>query len=261
MYKYLIGIVISIIVIVAGYIALKPSTSSVEETKKDIVVSTSTKVSNFRMVSIATTTDYTEIDGEYPQFSNASNVFNAKISNAINLGIKDQYEASKENWKARYDTQGGEESVGKFPKADEKFGYNASSTIVRNDSSVISVVIRVYEYSGGAHGSEVIHTFNYDLINQREIELTTLIQKDKDLLKKLSTTSRTLLLKDLATRGDVPPDQIDKGMLNDGTEPLPENFSLFTLPNDKEITFYFIQYQVAAYVFGSSELTIPYPVQ
>jgi hypothetical protein len=54
---------------------------------------------------------------------------------------------------------------------------------------------------------------------------------------------------------------VNMSMLEDGTNPTPENFSLFTLPNDTQATFYFGEYQVAAYVFGPQQITVDVPLR
>lgn len=214
-----------------------------------------------RMVSIATSTDYTIMKGSYPTFTSASLAFNDEIKNAVNKGMAEHYKNSKENWRARFETASQDDHISEFPKDDEKFEYNASTTIIRNDDGVISLVIRIYQYTGGAHGMESIFTFNYDLKKQKDITLQDLKQSDQNFLKKLSALSRTVLVKQMADAAQIKPEEVNVSMLNDGTTPTDNNFSLFTLPNDKQATFYFTQYQVAAYAFGSQAITVDLPLK
>jgi hypothetical protein len=65
----------------------------------------------------------------------------------------------------------------------------------------------------------------------------------------------------MLTVKDVKAEEINRTMLNDGTTPVKGNFSLFTIPSDTELTFYFTQYQVAPYVFGSFDLNVEIPLK
>ena len=149
--------------------------------------------------------------------------------------------------------------IAQFPSPDQKFQFTATTTMIRNDAQVISFVMYVYEFSGGAHGGESIMTYNYDVIHNKEITLDIVSGGDALFLQKLSTVSREKLRNDLAVRAEVKPESIDATMLREGTAPTSSNFSLFTLPNATSAIFYFTQYQVAAYVFGSSKISVPLP--
>lgn len=46
-------------------------------------------------------------------------------------------------------------------------------------------------------------------------------------------------------------------MIHEGTEPIPENYDLFTI-SDKGLTIYFEKYQVAPGSAGSQAVLIPY---
>jgi hypothetical protein len=75
-------------------------------------------------------------------------------------------------------------------------------------------------------------------------------------LKKLSTATRDILRKQLTEKAGG--EQIDEDFLLGGTEPKIENFSQFTInKKSNTVMFYFGQYQVAAYVFGEQEVTLP----
>jgi hypothetical protein len=229
---------------------------------------TSTKVTNKRnvtnvtMVDIATSTRYSLARGMYPQFANASDDFNGSIADLVNQGIQDHAKSSQDNWRARFETALPGDTISEFPKENERFEYYiASTTIVRNDDKVISVVLRIYEFSGAAHGLESILTFNYDLVSKKEITIDDYLDKDISFLKKLSAFSRTKLVEKMLTVKDVKAEEINRTMLNDGTTPVKGNFSLFTIPSDTELTFYFTQYQVAPYVFGSFDLNVEIPLK
>jgi len=45
-------------------------------------------------------------------------------------------------------------------------------------------------------------------------------------------------------------------MINSGTEPKEENFSVFTFTRDRKVKIYFAQYQVGPYAIGMPEVEV-----
>lgn len=256
-FKIIISILVVIfIATVSIYFYFKKSPSIKPENK--LQQNSSVNISN---VSIATSTPYTVATGSYPKFNNASRQFNDSISSLVNTEISNHASISAENWQARYDTSTPDEHISKIPKADERFEFNVESSVIRNDSKVISVLMHISQFSGGAHGSDMIYTFNYDVEKNQIITIADLANGDKQFLQKLSTKVKPILRAQLAKSAETTEDQIDTDMLNSGTEPTVDNFKTFTLNDDGSVTFYFQQYQVAAYVFGTSEVTVNLPIK
>lgn len=216
---------------------------------------------NTTLIDLTDATDFATTAGSYPQFKNADAAFNTSIKDFVQAAIKDQFENSAENYKARVDTSTPDENVPPIPKPADRFPLTVATKIIRNDTHIISAIVRIDQYTGGAHGQESIGTFNYDLDTKNPITIQSLVQKDPELLQKLSKLSRTTLRTQLATAAQVAPADIDTAMLNDGTSPIPENFSLFTFPDENHITLYFNQYQIGPYVYGTPEITLPFPLQ
>ncbi len=216
---------------------------------------------NTTLIDVATASDYAVVSGSYPVFKNADPAFNANIADFVQSAIKDQFENSAENYKARVDTALPSENIPAVPAATDRFPMSIKTTIARNDARIISVVIHIDQYTGGAHGQEIIQTFNYDLDAKTQITVQSLLQKYPDFLEKVSTLARAELRLKLAEDAQVSQNEINTEMLNDGTSPIAENFSLFSFPDDTHITLYFTQYQVAPYVFGSPKITLLFPLQ
>ncbi len=216
---------------------------------------------NIKMVTVNSNSDYSIATGEYPQFNNAGADFNKKISNIVESAINEHSKISEESWNARFETKAPGEDISKIPNKEDRFSIDVSTLIIRNDSNVISFKMDIYEFSGGAHGNTGTYTFNYDVKNQKEINLLEIGKRDTQLLQKLSNKSRVLIREDLARRSEIKPEEVDTEMLNSGTTPEADNFSLFTLPEDGKITFHFTAYQVAPYVFGPSEITLDLPIK
>jgi hypothetical protein len=148
------------------------------------------------------------------------------------------------------------------PNDDERLQFSVRYTVVRNDEKYVSIVMNVAGYTGGAHGYDVVHTFTFDREKKREITINDLYTPEG--LARLANEIRPTLITQLATAANMPESDIDSGWLQEGTDPTkPENFAAFTLASlnnapGESITFYFQQYQVAAYVFGIPEVTVPY---
>jgi hypothetical protein len=253
----IIGLVGVLVIIGAIYTFMHKKTPV---TGDPVQTATST-LSAVTMVSIATSTEYITATGTYPQFSNASASFNQNIAAQVNRALTDHIKFSEENWKARYETSTAGDGITKFPDEANKFPLEVQTAIIRNDADIISGHMRISEYAGGAHGMEVIATFNYDVKNQKEITIEDFIKKDPKFLNKASVASRSFLKITLAENANVSADEIDQTMLNAGTEPTVDNFHTFTLLNDHQITFYFTEYQVAAYAYGSSKITLDLPLK
>lgn len=210
---------------------------------------------------------YVTFDVKYPYFKNADANFNSNIENLLKAKIEDHKKASKEYWQARYDTQTKGENFPKVPATDaDKLYFSSDFTIVQSNSSYISFVLRYSGFSGGAHGYEINTSFNYDVKNQKLIELKDLFPNDSQYLTSLSNQSREFLMKEFATvseddKKNSTPEALKEyvdnivSMINSGTEPSVENFSVFTFTGDK-IKIYFAQYQVGPYAFGMPEVEI-----
>lgn len=210
---------------------------------------------------------YVKFDVTYPYFKNADKDFNLKIQTLIENQIEDDNTLSKENWQARYNTQIKGDNIPKVPKNDEdKFSFFSNFTIVQSNSSYISFILKYGGFSGGAHDYENNLSFNYDVKNQKVIELKDIFPNDPNYLTYLSTQSRESLKKTFATVSDNDREQATaeeiKAVVKDivtsiesGTEPKEENFSVFTFIPDK-IKIYFAQYQVGPYVIGMPEVEV-----
>jgi len=209
---------------------------------------------------------YMTFDVKYPSFKNADESFNKSIEDLLNKQIEEDKITSKDNWKARYDTQVAGDNIKEFPTADEKFSFNSDFKIIQSNSSYISFVLNYGGFTGGAHGYEVNATFNYDVKNQKILKLKDMFPNNKDYLKYLSDESRKYLIAQYATASeedkknssaDALKEYIDNmvSVINQGTEPKEDNFSSFTFTPDK-IRIYFADYQVGPHAIGMPEIEV-----
>ena len=147
------------------------------------------------------------------------------------------------------------ESYAKYPR---EYTLNISYTTGEMDGSVTSVILNVENFEGGAHGATNFIPINYDVKNKKNIKLADLFTGQKDYLQKISDYCIEDLKKQIKEKtGD------DGGAwLEDGAGPFEENYSVFlinpsTSSGQATITFYFPQYQVAAYALGNFKVTYP----
>jgi len=248
MKKFLI-LIILIALAVAGFIFLGKDK---KETTTDNIQTESEKVS-VKDIKYSVPTKYTTYDVVYPEFSGVPAEFNLKIKNFILDKIKEHDTNSSENWKARHDT---DPSFPEFPEEGDKFSFFSKYEIDTMNEKNISVALRFGGFEGGAHGYEDIITWNYDVANKKEMALKDFFSNDKDYLVTISKFARGKLLEKFKA------DAIENGateknwqenvafdMLDAGVSPNIANFSNFTF-DDKNITFYFPEYQVAPYAYG-----------
>jgi len=210
---------------------------------------------------------YVKFDVKYPYFKNASNEFNLKIANLIKDKMEEDSNASKDNWLSRFKTQVAGDNIPEVPTNEkDKLSFFSDFTIIQSNSTYISFILKYGGFSGGAHGYENNVSFNYDIKNKKDIELKDLFSDNPDYLIMLSTKSREYLKNKFAVvteedKKNSDPEALKEyvdnmnSMIDSGTEPVIDNFSVFTFTPDK-IKIYFEQYQVGSYVIGMPEIEI-----
>jgi hypothetical protein len=198
-----------------------------------------------KMVPVGEESFLLGVGGSYPQFAQADASFNAKITKTFTDEIANFKKTVNDDYEARLET-GGDEFTEQF-SGSGMYTYEIETSVVQSNDNYISVAIHYGGYSGGAHGSNNVMTFNYDVKNQKEIVLTDLVT-----LKEASERSRKQLYENVMTDDGVDPALAS--MISDGTDPdKSENFQNFTfIPN--LLTIYFNPYQVAPYVFGEQKV-------
>lgn len=209
---------------------------------------------------------YVTFDVKYPYFNKADDSFNSSIENLLKGKIEEHKKASREYWQARYDTQEKGENFPNVPATEaDKLYFSSDIIIVQSNPLYISFVLKVSGFSGGAHGYETNNSFNYDVENQKVINLSDLFPNDPQYLNYLSLGSRMYLENKFAAEADANSDENSDpkaleeyaknmiSMVESGTEPKEENFSVFTFTPGK-VKIYFAQYQVGPYVEGMPEV-------
>ncbi len=190
--------------------------------------------------------DFFNVQAEYPQFKNAGENFNGKISDLVTGRIDDFKKNSLENWSARKATAPPESPLPDFP--EQPFDFIAEWEPAQINDEYVSFVLKLYYYAGGAHGLNEVYGFDYDVQNRKEITILDFLNSSQQALDKLAGLARQNVSLQLQNNG-AKMDGFLKQMLEEGTAPTAENYANFTFNYDS-LTVYFQQYQVAPGAFG-----------
>ncbi len=137
-----------------------------------------------------------------------------------------------------------------FLPEDMNYEIEISYQVSAASNDLVSVIFSNYESTGGAHPNTSSFALNYDLKNNRQLELKDLFIPSANYLKQISTYSLTDLKK---RTGEMS----DSEWLQNGAGPKAENYKSWTIANDG-LHFLFDSYQVAAYAAGNFEVIMPY---
>jgi len=202
--------------------------------------------------SIQESDSFFRVQAEYPQFQTAGPDFNQEIATLISGKINSFKEESRDNWKARLDTMPADKPLPKGPQ--QPFEFIASWEAPQLNNKYLSLVIKIYYFSGGAHGNEEIWAFNYDMLQKKKIGIEDFFDSPQQALKKISQISAQDITSQLQSRGWKEDDNL-KEMVNQGTAPVFENFKNFNF-DTHNLIIYFQRYQVAPGAVGSLTVTI-----
>jgi len=183
------------------------------------------------------------LKASYPQLDAYSNTeIQKNFNNRIYSVVIEKIDAFK---KEVVDYQGN-------PQMPSSFLMEYSVVNNRDNLASIKFLTETY-YSQSAHPSHEIFTFNYNLKNDDIISLADLFKKDTNYLKIISDYCISDLTKQITEEGYKP----DASWIAEGGGPKAENFRCFNLTGQSLIII-FQEYQVAPYVEGIKEVTIPY---
>ena len=144
-----------------------------------------------------------------------------------------------------------ESFIKEFPDAYQSWFIEKTGEVKLNKGNFFSIDYLEYSFTGGAHPNTYVTFKNFNLSNGEEITLDEIISADKK--QELTNIAETEFrkLKDLTTEADLGQAgfwfENNKFYLND-------NF----LITDSSLVFYYNNYEITAYAFGPTELTIPF---
>lgn len=202
--------------------------------------------------SIQESDSFFSIQAEYPQFETADPNFNQEIATLISGKIDSFKKESLDNWKARLDTMPADKPVPKNP--EQPFEFIASWQATQLNNKYLSLAIKIYYFTGGAHGNEEIYAFNYDMLKKKKIAIEDFFVSPQETLKEISRISAQDITGQLQSSGWKIDDNL-REMLKQGTAPTFDNFKNFNF-DSHNLILYFQKYQVAPGAVGLLTVTI-----
>ncbi len=196
-------------------------------------------------------TDYMSITVIYPSKTDLSTDADAKARLTMESWIKDMVaQFEKENGDATISADEKDRLKSQNRKHEMDIAYQAFKS-----PGYVSHVFGIFEDTGGAHPNGFDKTMTFDM-KGNTIELADLFVPSSRYLDRLSVESYKQILVEAKKRfeADLDADQID--MIRVGTEPSPEALQFFYL-DDTDLVLIFPPYQVAAYVAGEFDISIP----
>lgn len=183
---------------------------------------------------IVETEYYNDIDElKYPQVRHAGT---PKVTRMINDDFKAYIEKAAE---AR------QENIEAGKKYDYVPDYQTDFEVKYNSDNLLSILMSSYIFTGGAHGSTAVESFNYDLKDKKRIYLTDILQTPSQL-KKVQHYVFTYA----KARPEIFYPDLKKEDIH-----LNENTAFFF--TDDGIALVFQQYDIAPYVSGNQVIKIP----
>jgi hypothetical protein len=193
---------------------------------------------------------------EFPQITNFENeAIKDKINNSIaslfsmnesftsdSIDINDEMESFISDY---------EDYISEFPNAFQSWFIERTGQVKLNKGNIFSIDFMEYSYTGGAHPNTIVVFKNYNLSNGEEVTLDEIISpsKQSDLTRIGETEFRKL--KELTVEADLG----QAGFWFESNEfYLNDNF----LITDSSLVFYYNNYEITAYAFGPTELSVPF---
>lgn len=193
---------------------------------------------------------------EFPQITNLDN---SGIKDRINNSIKLLFSMSQNSdpdsinldEEMNLFIEDYEEFMAEFPDAFQSWFVEMTGEVKLNRGNIFSIDYMEYSYTGGAHPNTMVEFRNYNLSSGDEITLDEIIPPDnQNELTKIGE-EEFRLLKELEQEADL---GLAGFWFENNQFYLNDNF----LITDSSLVFYYNNYEITAYAFGSTELSIPF---
>ena len=195
----------------------------------------------YKMLNEKDSKYYLEYKISYPEFIN-NDVLNSEIKDTILSSFKKTLSTAKNDWNAQNEIR----KITFYPEEPEPmppFEYLGSTEHINITPNYVSIIFDEYIYLGGAHGSPVKESINYSKSQNKILSIEELSGLSLNRISRLCYDS---LLTSLSKEKFS-----DLDWVQNGTEPISENYQVFTISEDeKTLTVYFTNYQVAQYSYG-----------
>ena len=185
------------------------------------------------------TNDYIEVDLKIPVIS-----YNNKITEKI---MNDKIEKPIMELKKIMEVEAKKNFDSKEERPFLKYNITSDYEVTYNEDNILSIVVTLYNYTGGAHGNTEKTAYNFDLNTGKTGYLKDFFNEEDNYRKVILDEVRAQISKE--------PDKYFKDILNTlhGISYDQE----FYLSNDGVVVYYDL-YDIAPYVAGIPEFKIPY---
>lgn len=133
--------------------------------------------------------------------------------------------------------------VGLEPKP---YVININNNVTYNKNNILSITLNLYSYTGGAHGSSVDESFNFDINTGNRGVIEDFLGNNRNYNKIILDNVKATINKN--------PELYFKEAV-DKLNVIPYNQKFFL--TDKDLVIYFDEYEIAPYVAGIPKFYIP----
>lgn len=214
-----------------------------EQNDKVIAQSISQNPIYINPVKLVSSGDKLNVTLQYPQFYQLSN---SEVQQEINdLMIDLALASEKEGLKNAYDLMWAliEGYDGSPNQAETYFDYH----LKYNQNNLLSIVLTDYQYAGGAHGSTIQSSYNFDLASGQDLKLSDLMKSNSGYISYINSVIKQEIDK-RAAAGEL--SVLTPFETITGDQP-------YYLSN-QGLVIYFQQYEYFPYAAGIQEFTIKY---
>lgn len=237
------------VIVFTSCISTKKIDKTEEKTQSSKTQEKKEKDYSYKIIEFSENYNYLDAKIKYPEFQDCP-VLNKHIKNTIFSNYENFKAFAKTSWTEINDLNS-KDSQSKLPP----FEFILDSEIYFSQN-IISVLLKDYIYSGGAHGNTNLKSFNYDAETQKFLSIADILN---DSYNNIARECRIQLAEKLIEKNDnlSTPSEIDQMqiMINEGTFPQAGNFEIFTV-SKKNVTVYFEPYSVAPYSYGIQKVNI-----
>jgi hypothetical protein len=166
-------------------------------------------------------------------------------------GVKDEEIQARINAELENAALKDKEEITRLSQVAEKLAGNPYElqwhyTVTYNKNGILSLVTTAYQYTGGAHGMTVQKSYNYDLNAREKMNLAGLFQPGVDY--------KNIINKEIEKQIASHPENYFEG--ESGFQSIADNQEYYL--KDGNLVIYFGLYEIAPYVSGIPEFTIPF---
>lgn len=193
-------------------------------------------------------TDTSKATIGYPEFSD-SQINQFVLQSTLKSADNDKFYKSYQEYATDF-IKGYEDFQKENQDRQQTWFLDIRTEVVRHDPGYLSMIRKYVNFSGGAHPNTVHVYINYDPVKHQELHLDSLILPGSKV--KLTAIAEEIFRKNEKLS---PAESLkDKYFFENDTFAINDNFTI----TDQGLKFLYNPYEIKAYVYGFTELTISF---